>query len=355
MIENRDIIVSVVLPVYNGEKFLDESLSSILAQTESRFELLVVDDSSTDRSSDIVTRWMMQDARIRLIRSPKKGVAAACNEGIRLAQGRYIARMDADDIALHDRFAKQVRYLEQHGNCVAVGGAYVEFFNDGSRGRTQTWPARWTYNLDDLFGPIGMPHPTAMIKIEALKSVGGYRGAFVSAQDVDLWLRLASEGHIDNLNDVVLLYRRHSEQISERRAIEQSLCRGVAMAMSIARHIDSEPKWDADEPLSALSVSKVAANSSPELAALLYAVLVEYYFKLGDATSSRYYANLSYRTFRGVVKLKIAQVLLRRWLVFSLSNGEIGLPTKLIMAAPVAWTQSLGEYLFEKFRRRWSS
>ena len=113
--------VSVVMTVYNTERYVGEAVGSVLGQTFGDFEFVIVDDGSTDRSTTILKDFAARDPRIRLVSRPNTGIVAAANEGIGLARGRYLARMDSDDVCLPRRFETQVNYLEQHPECVLVG------------------------------------------------------------------------------------------------------------------------------------------------------------------------------------------------------------------------------------------
>ena len=116
-------IVSVVMPVYNTEAYLTDSVDSILGQTFLDWELICVDDGSSDGSLDILRRYERADPRVRVITRPNTGVARARNDGMRVAAGRYIAAMDSDDVALPERLRRQVDYMESHPECVGLGAA----------------------------------------------------------------------------------------------------------------------------------------------------------------------------------------------------------------------------------------
>src|SRR5207237_10277673 len=124
--------VSVLLPVWNGEAFLEQAMESILRQTLSSFELIVIDDGSTDRSAAIAEEFASRDPRMRVLRRPHEGLSAALNAGIAAARGEYVARMDADDISAPDRLRKQVAYLDAHPACVAVG-AWSDVVDEAGR------------------------------------------------------------------------------------------------------------------------------------------------------------------------------------------------------------------------------
>src|ERR1700678_3713440 len=114
--------VSVLLPCYNGESYLEEAARSILDQSFIDFELIVIDDGSYDSSSEILARLSAEDVRMRVITKPNGGIVSALNAGLALCRGEYVARMDADDIAFRNRFEFQVKYLDDHPECVLVGG-----------------------------------------------------------------------------------------------------------------------------------------------------------------------------------------------------------------------------------------
>ena len=123
-----DPVITVVMPIFNAERFLREAIESVLAQTFGDFELLAINDGSTDRSLDMLNELARRDSRIRVISRPNKGISATRNEGTKLGRGEFIAAIDADDISMPIRFETQVRFLREHPDHVAVGGR-------GDRGR----------------------------------------------------------------------------------------------------------------------------------------------------------------------------------------------------------------------------
>src|SRR3990172_5385939 len=126
------IMVSVLMPFYNAERYVGEAIESILCQTFKEFELVAIDDGSTDRSLEVVRGYACRDTRIRCFSSAHKGIAATRNETLSRANGKYIAVMDADDISLPERLAKQVAYLESHPECVLVG-SWVQLMDSAGR------------------------------------------------------------------------------------------------------------------------------------------------------------------------------------------------------------------------------
>jgi glycosyltransferase involved in cell wall biosynthesis len=209
--------ISVIMPVYNAAPFLSQAVESILAQTNPNFEFLIFDDGSTDGSIDILNRFAKSDSRINLHLGQHRGYSPWLNEGLKAARGDYIARMDADDIALPDRFALQVDFLRNHPEVVVVGGLVLAIDADGD----PIYPWQFPMTHDEIDADIlvartgGLIHPTTMIRRRAMLDVGGYRTDFEPAEDLDLWLRLAETGKLANLPQQVLYYREHALSVSK--------------------------------------------------------------------------------------------------------------------------------------------
>lgn len=220
-------LISVILPVYNGERYLAAAVQSILAQTCADFELLIVDDGSTDSTADIVRQFAAADARVRVLWQDHGGIVAGLNRGLAEARGELIARMDADDIARPERFAKQVEFLRRHPACVAMGTAMLYVDPEGApidTQETETDPDTLLRNLLLLNpdGKSGLAHPTVMMRRTVVLAVGGYRSNFEATEDIDLWLRLAERGSLGNVAEVLLDYRLHEESVSHRRRATQA-------------------------------------------------------------------------------------------------------------------------------------
>ena len=218
--------VSVVMPVYNAERYLRESVGSILSQSFGDFELHLIDDGSTDKSLSILREFEAADQRVRLVSRANTGYTIALNEMIGQSLGKYLARMDSDDIAMPSRFDRQVSFLNQRPNCVAVGTDVDVIDEDGDT--ITTWNfERTAVEIDSLhiagIGP-RMVHPSAMIRADAMRSIGGYRVEMESAEDMDLWLRLAEMGDLANIDEVLLQYRVHAQSVTHtNRAIQSRL------------------------------------------------------------------------------------------------------------------------------------
>ena len=211
--------VSVLLPVFNGERYLRAALDSVLSQTYADFELLVLDDGSTDRTPHIARSCARLDPRVRVYSRENRGLVATLNELLGLARGEFIARMDADDICLPDRLARQVAHLRAHPRVVCVGGDH-ELIDERGRLLTtvRTLERDAEIQQQALRGHGSICHPSAMIRRDALQHIGGYRAEFYPAEDLDLWLRLGEIGELANLRGAVLRYRLHTQSISESAA-----------------------------------------------------------------------------------------------------------------------------------------
>jgi glycosyltransferase involved in cell wall biosynthesis len=216
MAENAPMI-SVLLPVHNAARYVAGSIESILGQTLGDFELLILDDGSTDGSLEVLRCYAARDPRIRLTSRPNKGLAPSLNELVDQSRGEFLARMDADDVALPERFERQVAYLRAHPECVLLGCRVRLIDPDGDP--LCDWCNRQDHEaLDAVFlrGEMSteISHPAIMMRRDDVLAVGKYR-EFPVIEDVDLFLRLAERGRIANLPEVLLLYRIHAENISK--------------------------------------------------------------------------------------------------------------------------------------------
>lgn len=204
--------VSVLMPVHNGGDYLHESVSSILAQTVSNLEFIIIDDGSTDESLAILRSFAARDSRIRVVSREQRGLISTLNEGIDLAQGEWIARMDADDVALPDRLARQLDQLSKTG-ADFCGGA-VECFG--------SWNSVWRYPESHLACEATIlfhtpfAHPALVARRVALLAVR-YDNQCLHAEDYDCWQRAWAAGYkLTNVPAIVLRYRMHDRQISSK-------------------------------------------------------------------------------------------------------------------------------------------
>lgn len=207
--------LSVLTSVYNGERYVREAIESILAQTYRDFTFVIVDDGSTDRTRDILNDLAKTDARIVVITNPTNiGLTTSLNRALRQTQGIYIARMDADDVALPDRFQKQIDFLNSHSDIGMVGTAYEWIGENGvAMGRPNVLTEPHELHRA-LIHTNPFLHGSIMIRKELLDRVHGYNELYKKAQDYDLWLRLSSHCRFANLPDVLMRKRMTRGMIS---------------------------------------------------------------------------------------------------------------------------------------------
>lgn len=215
-VREMEQMVSIVLPVYNGEKYLREAVDSILEQTYRNFELIVINDGSTDSTLDILLEYQKKDARVVIISRTNRGLVDSLNEGIKIARGKYIARMDADDVAHPTRIEKQVNFMEEHDDVYILGTNYSLVYEEGTteevRKAAQGTHKRSTASIDreDWFlstnETMKFIHPTIMIRKSLFDDIGLYR--YYKLEDLELYFRTGSNGYrIDKLEEVLLDYR----------------------------------------------------------------------------------------------------------------------------------------------------
>lgn len=254
-------LVSVVMVVCNVDRFLAESIESILGQTFREFEFIIVDFGSTDQTKAIALGYAAEDSRIRLHEIPHCGLAEARNAGCFLAQGQYIAIMDADDVSLPNRLALQVEFMEKHPEVGLLGGAAQWIDVGGTPLGIHDFPTEDHEIKSALVIHSVFWQPTVLMRKAAFMRVGGYRAAFVFAQDYDLWLRIAEHFQCANLKEAVLNYRIHPYQVSQRKQRQQTLCKLAAQASASSRRNGNPDPLDSvrevtSETLLALGVTE---------------------------------------------------------------------------------------------------
>jgi glycosyltransferase involved in cell wall biosynthesis len=208
--------ISVVMAVHNAAHVVAQAIESILHQTFGNFEFIIIDDGSADSSGKILREYARLDGRIQIHSQPNQGLIASLNRGCRMAKGRYVARMDADDISFPARFEKQFRFLEAHPE-IGVLGTWIQ---DVDKNGTPTiaWPVpsdpvvvRWF-----LFFGNCIAHPSVMMRRDLLERMGYYRPDAVHVEDYDLWVRAAEVTALANLPEVLVQYRVSEESVSAR-------------------------------------------------------------------------------------------------------------------------------------------
>ena len=198
--------VSIVMAVFNEEQRLANSIESCLNQTFENFELIIIDDGSTDGTGDILSTYLQKDGRIRVIRQQNSGLAASLNRGISEAKAEWIARMDADDIALPERLDRQVNFLKQDPGVDVLGtAAFFRSFRGEDLGVVKM-PEDHASLVNVMHKKCPFIHPSVIVRRKVLLSVGGYNEKIRRAQDYELWGRLFNSSRFHNLQEPLIIY-----------------------------------------------------------------------------------------------------------------------------------------------------
>lgn len=208
-------LVSVIMSVYNNESTVKKCIDSLINQTYSNWELIVCDDNSTDNSKIILEALSSKDTRIRLIcNNVNNGLASSLNRCLRKSRGKYIARMDADDINLEDRLKNQVEYLEKHPDCDIVGSS---MFVKNEKGIIGIRTNSDVLNRDSFLHGSPFFHPTVMVKRSVMNSLHGYNTKVYRSEDLDLWFRLYQEGYKGvNFKKPLYIYQETLNDLKKR-------------------------------------------------------------------------------------------------------------------------------------------
>ncbi len=210
--------VSVVMSVYNGERYLRQAIDSILGQTCTDFEFIIIDDGSTYGTADIISSC--GDPRVRPIKNAENlGLTRSLNIGLDAASGEYVARMDSDDVSLPERLEKQVAYMDEHPEIAASGTWAQDIDQEGNILSKRRVPFGKRMNYD-FWRPSPLIHPSTIIRVTHLGDLR-YDSRIKYGQDYDLWLRLRKKYKIDNLPEYLLLYRVHDDSITRITWAEQ--------------------------------------------------------------------------------------------------------------------------------------
>jgi glycosyltransferase involved in cell wall biosynthesis len=308
--------VTIVMPVYNGQRFLDEAISSVFAQDFDDFELVIVNDGSTDGTAAILAAWAAREPRIVLSALDKNsGIPAALNRGLELARGEYIARHDSDDVFAAGRLRAQVAALDADRGISVVSGRYHIIDAQGRRITTMSRmepPEVIAYLLH--FGNALGGHGQVMFRRDLVRSIGGYRDEFGLSEDYDLWTRLATHGKIVVLPVIGMLHRWHDGRVTVTLGRTQR-DRSIAIARRTLSRFLGRELTDAESEAVA---SVWRQEHRPGTAALAHRIFTEAYVK--------FIATNGNRSHRRRVRILTA----RRW---------------VLTAAYFAWHRHYGEAL----------
>jgi len=253
--------ISVVLPVHNGDRYLAEALDSILGQTLRDFEVIAVDDGSTDATAEILGAYARRDGRVRLLGQPHLGLIAALNRGLDAASGEYVARMDADDVSLDFRLDRQVHFMKAHPY-VGVCGGWIRFFGAVAGSEWRTAPDHATL-VSSLLFESPLAHPTVMLRRDRFGPDLRYDPSFPHSEDYDLWERASRSTRLASVQEVLLLHRIHDRQVTQVRHDELQASARAVRARQLARlGVDlDEARARLHEEISAFEV----AGSAPAM------------------------------------------------------------------------------------------
>jgi len=203
--------LTVIMPVYNAERYLSAAIESVLEQTYKNFKFIIINDGSTDRSGDIIDQYKALDSRIISLSQPNSGISQTRNRALEIAQTEWVALMDADDIMLPERLERQLAFIEKHtsirvASCRAI---YIDE-NENELGRS-VCHIKTPDDLNRLLTqnqPIGLLQAGVLMHRQTILDIGGYRRQFRVAEDLDLWTRLAEQGHLILIQDAALMKQR---------------------------------------------------------------------------------------------------------------------------------------------------
>ncbi len=226
MQDNREVSekpeISVLMCVYNGDIFVAEALESILGQTFTDFECIVVDDASTDSTAEILAQYAAGDARVRILKNEKNmGLTASLNIGLAQCRGRYVARMDADDIAFRERFMVQYWFMEEHPSVVACGSAVVVVDEKGAQLGEKSLALSYEDIKAKMLFNNQFIHSTLFFRTDILKESGVYDEKFKKSQDYELMVRLSSKYPVVNLREKLVQFRLYNDSLSWTSSAQQ--------------------------------------------------------------------------------------------------------------------------------------
>ncbi|WP_372719112.1 glycosyltransferase family 2 protein [Novipirellula sp.] len=228
--------ISVVIPVYNASAYVAEAVESVLSQTFTDWELVAVDDGSSDRSVEILKKFQSLDSRVKVLALAHSGIAGTRNAGIQAAKGEYVAALDNDDIMAPQRLEVQVKFMREHPDFVAVGAAGLLVDADGDPIAERYFPCSSDEVESELLnGRNPLMQSGMMFRRDAVLRVGGYQDDRNFAEDYDLFLRLTEVGRIGNLNEVLMRQRQHISRASAAHYQDQNRVVMLALRDAYAR------------------------------------------------------------------------------------------------------------------------
>jgi glycosyltransferase involved in cell wall biosynthesis len=230
------LTVTFLMAVYNGDRYLAESIESVLGQDDSDFEFLIIDDASTDGTAEILNRFAQQDSRIRVISNPTNlGLTRSLNVGLKHTTADLVARIDADDTCAPGRLRLQRQYMQANSECMVLGSAAAIIDQSGTVSEQQK-RCGLTEGIATatLFFSNPLIHSSVIFRREPVVRLGGYDEEFVRAQDYDLWLRCVEAGYrISSVQEQLVFHRLHNGRVTIQQPTTMAKCRRSAVARGI--------------------------------------------------------------------------------------------------------------------------
>jgi glycosyltransferase involved in cell wall biosynthesis len=250
---SKEPLVSVLIPVKNGSRFIDEAVESIISQTWKNLEIIIIDDGSSDDTMEKLKLLAAKDTRIELQKSQGTGFVDALHQAATLAKGSYLARMDADDICLPNRLSTQMKIMMDRPDLVVLGTAAMQIDEVGREHGIMRMPSNSQTVRKQLRHSSCVIHPSVIMRSEAFKKCGGFRKPFMHALDYDLWLRMSRIGEIGNLPKILMYYRVHEESVTANNGKKQALKSAAAIAADALRNLTESHEFDFIAELSTVS------------------------------------------------------------------------------------------------------
>lgn len=234
------------MSVYNGSRYVEESIQSILGQTYANFEFIIIDDGSVDNTWKILTQYLSKDKRLVVLQNQENiGLTRSLNKALLISRGKYIARQDADDLSVKSRLAKQVAFLETNSEIILASSNYDRIDKDGKFIRRMKLDCDFELILWNLlfYNYLG-GHSQVIFRRDSVLSLGGYSENFPYAQDYELWTRLIKNGQITIMPDILLKYRLHDNRLSNTASKEQLLCLFNASQKYLSTYLNRTPNLE---------------------------------------------------------------------------------------------------------------
>jgi len=224
--KNNFLTATVLMAIYNDQDFVAKAIKSVVQQLTDDMELLIIDDHSTDQTSEIINDFQSQYSNIRIIRNQQnQGLGYSLALGVEQAKGKYVIRIDSDDVCMPDRFAKQIRFFEENPDIDILGGGAIEIDEDGNQGVIRGMPLSHEEIVKSIWA-CPLIHPTVAFKRDKILQAGNYNPNIRRRQDYDLWFRCAKQGFkFANFAEPLIYYRFSSDSHKKQRlnhAIDQA-------------------------------------------------------------------------------------------------------------------------------------